>query len=214
MAALAWSAPKAPASRPRGPETAQSLVLAALQRAQVDLARDACLIGVEVRMGCSYVAGVGWGLDRKDVEYYFDEFSYWFKSPRQQWYQRISRCDAAGDYGMDQPDCMAPLGVWSSQDRKPGKFTPNGKCLDEMAFDSNKAMEAALAKGLSNTTGCFMFLYLRSLESKAKKFARLNGKTFWVATDEVDPEKAKRCVAFSAADGEPLWDGACAGLLW
>ncbi|MBI5201845.1 MAG: hypothetical protein HY925_09695 [Elusimicrobia bacterium] len=214
-AAFLFAAPAlADTARKHSPETSQSLVVQALQRAKVDLAQDACLIGAEVHMGCGYTAGVGWGRDRKDVEYYFDNFSFWFKSPRQQWYQEVSRCDAAGDYGMDQPNCLQPLGVWSSRDRRPAKNTPNGTCLSEMSFDSDKAAEAAVKRGVSHTSGCYVHLYLRTMESKAKKFAPLKGKTFWVATDSIDTAQPRKCVAFSAVDGQELYYGPCTDLVW
>ena len=215
LASFAWAAPKAGGgARPRSPETAQSLVVEALRRAQADLARDACLIGAEISLGCSYTAGVGVGLERKDAVYYFDSFSFWFKSPQRQWYQRVSRCDAAGEQGLDQPNCLAPLGTWSSEDKKPGPYTPPGKCLDELGFDSDKAGAAAIAKGLTTDGRCFMSLYLRVMDSPAKRHKRLKGKTVWIAADDDDSKNLRRCLAFDAADGKPLFDGSCDGLTW
>lgn len=206
LAPAADAEPKARRSALVSPATAQSLVIEALKRTQQEYADDSCLVSVFVNAGMTYRDTKS--MEKKeDADYFYDLFQFFFRSPKRKGFLVQNWCEPIGDVGMMGGPCFGGMSRWWTEDKASHEFSA---CLDEMSFDSDKAVHKAYKKGLSpRGYTAIGTLAVRTGPLKGKK-ARLKGKAAWVFRE--DALNNERCVAFDAKDGREVYDGRCEGL--
>lgn len=186
------------------PATAQSLVVEALRRTQSEFADDACLTSVTVDAGLSYLDNKSHN-SKVNENFYYDQFRFGFRSPKRKGSLIQFWCEPAGEVGVLGGPCFGGMSKWWSEDKAHGGHSP---CLDELSFDSDKAVHRAYEKGVIALNGRIGgILEIRGGPLKGKR-KTLVGKPAWVFSDNHE----KRCLALHAKDGRELFDGPCDGL--